>query len=114
MLRVTRSFTLLGALAVTTMAAPGGNANNTKHCQKGGWASLARTGEASTAFVSQGAGVSYAAQGGTIVDLYVAVPSITITFTPRSNSNFRWVRVHLRDFKPSTAYQVTNYADELN
>ena len=68
-----------GSVASPAAAAPGGNADNARACQQGGWETLARDGDAGTAFVNQGECVRYGAQGGTLV-LYVpyVAPSISV------------------------------------
>ena len=50
---------------VTKATAGGGNSENAKRCQKGGWQTLHRS-EDGRSFASQGACVSYAAKGGTL------------------------------------------------
>jgi hypothetical protein len=52
-----------------------------EQCQKGKWATLART-DVDTAFVSQDACVSYGAQGGTIVPYVALTPTVTLTWAP--------------------------------
>jgi hypothetical protein len=44
-----------------------GNSRNAKRCQKGGWQTLARTGDAAVPFTSEEECVSYGAQGGELV-----------------------------------------------
>jgi hypothetical protein len=58
-------------LAVPLMGAKGGNAPGAKSCQKGGYATLATSEDAYTAFPDQDACVAYAAQGGTLTALVV-------------------------------------------
>lgn len=99
-----------GSVASPAAAAPGGNAANAHACQKGGWETLARTEDAGAAFVSQGECVSYGAKGGTIVDLVVRNPAISIDFTGNGGP-YCAVNVHLRDFTPNTVYTVDNYAE---
>jgi len=64
------------AVVATASAQPGGpgpgNAPNAKLCQKGGWQHLATADGA--AFASQGACVSYAAKGGTLMPYPSATP----------------------------------------
>jgi hypothetical protein len=59
---------LCAALALTvgvaTVAAGGGNSENAKKCQKGGWQTLVR--QDGSSFKNQGECVSHAAQGGTL------------------------------------------------
>jgi hypothetical protein len=65
MKRLTSCVLLVLALAGAGSAlAGGGNSANAKLCQKGGWTSWVRADK--TAFASQGACVSYAAQGGVL------------------------------------------------
>jgi hypothetical protein len=67
-------FGLLGACASLVLfavvpavaSAGGGNSGNAKLCQKGGWQHLARAD--GTPFVNAADCVSYAAQGGTLID----------------------------------------------
>jgi hypothetical protein len=65
-------FALAACLAVVCLSqaaaalAGGGNSANAKLCQKGGWQTLVRSDGSS--FANQGACVSYAAQGGTLVE----------------------------------------------
>lgn len=70
--------TLFSMMAVVSMAASAqpsgagpGNSANAEACQNGGWATLARTEDNTTAFLNQGECVSYGAQGNDIVDLVV-------------------------------------------
>ena len=69
-------------LVVGSVASPDalaqGNSANAKACQKGGWATRARTEDPGAAFVNQDECVSYGAQGGTIVRLGVT-PRLTMT-----------------------------------
>jgi hypothetical protein len=64
---------LLAALASTlvlaggALAAGGGNSDNAKLCQKGGWQALMDS--SANQFANDGACVSYGAQGGAIYDL---------------------------------------------
>jgi hypothetical protein len=58
-------------IAVPLMGAKGGNAPGAKACQKGGYAALATSEDAYTAFPDQDACVAYAAQGGTLTALVV-------------------------------------------
>jgi len=58
-------------IAVPLMGAKGGNAPGAKACQKGGYATLATSEDAYTAFPDQDACVAYAAQGGTLTALAV-------------------------------------------
>ena len=61
---VTMALVVCVAAAGPAAAAKGGNSDNAKRCQKGGWQSLFdATGER---FVNQGDCVSYGAQGGTL------------------------------------------------
>src|SRR5262245_43055742 len=62
-------------LAATTAAvmvplafAGGGNSDNAKKCQQGGWQKLARIENSTSGFNNQDECVSYAAHGGTLVD----------------------------------------------
>jgi len=99
-----------GAVASPAAAAPGGNADNAHACQKGGWETLARAEDRYTAFANQDECVSYGAQGGTIVDLVVLNPYISLTFSPTGSPDYCGVNVHLREFQPNTEYVVSNYA----
>lgn len=67
----------LSAMPVA-LAAPGGNSDNARLCQKGGWQSLARAESPAIAFVNQGECVRYGAQGGEIIPLFVG-PTINIS-----------------------------------
>jgi hypothetical protein len=58
-------------IAVPLMGAKGGNAPGAKACQKGGYATLATSEDAYTAFPDQDACVAYAAQGGPLTALIV-------------------------------------------
>jgi hypothetical protein len=53
------------ALSATSGSAGAGNADNAKQCQKGGWTTYTRAD--GTSFANQGACVSYAARGGSLV-----------------------------------------------
>jgi hypothetical protein len=57
---------VLSAGAAISSAANGGNSANAKLCQAGGWSTLVRS-EDSSPFFNEGACVSYAARGGTLV-----------------------------------------------
>lgn len=68
-LRIVLALAALLALSVgvsTASAGNGGNSANAKLCQKGGWATLARS-EDSSSFANQGDCVSYGAHGGKLV-----------------------------------------------
>lgn len=58
-------------IAVPLMGAKGGNASGAKACQKGGYAALATSEDAYTAFPDQDACVAYAAKAGTLTALVV-------------------------------------------
>jgi len=95
-----------GAVASPAAAAPGGNA--TKACQKGGWETLARSGDAGTPFVSQKECVNYASKGGTLVPYVPELnPTINISFDPTGDSQFCLPKVELVDFAANTAYPVS-------
>ena len=68
--------TLSLVLGTTSVSAkPGGsNSPNAKLCQKGGYTALATTADPATAFATEEACVSYAAEGGTLA-AYVPAPS---------------------------------------
>lgn len=59
-----------GVLAMPAFAAKGGNSENAKQCQKGGWENVVRAD--GTPFESQGDCMSYSAQGGVVTDPYYA------------------------------------------
>ncbi len=73
--------TLSLVLGTTSVSAkPGGsNSPNAKLCQKGGYTALATTDDPATAFATENACVSYAAEGGTLVT-YVPAPSAGCAF----------------------------------
>ena len=75
MIAVLGLFVLLAGAVNLAAAAPGGNADNAKRCQKNGWQSLAMSEDPYTAFIDQDACVSYGAQGGAIVPLSTPPPS---------------------------------------
>ncbi len=90
MRRLSNVFGLLALLALLAVsfgpasAAPGkGNNDNAKLCQKGGWEEL-QGGEDGTSFASEGACVSYGAQGGTVEDIPDATPTRSFSVVPAS------------------------------
>ena len=68
---------LTGLVVVGTASAAGGNSENAKRCQKGGWEDVVRSDQ--TPFVSQSECVSYAAQGGVfgVADLSITASDVT-------------------------------------
>jgi hypothetical protein len=96
-----------GAVASPAAAAPGGKANGVKACQKGGWETLARSGDAGTPFVSQKECVSYASNGGTLVP-YVPViqRSLSAVTVQTGDPDYCIAHVTGTGFAPNTVYTL--------
>jgi len=85
----------------TATAAAGGNSENAKICQKGGWMNY--QGSDGTQFANQDECVSYGAHGGTLV---LIPPTVTVTFSPTGDPNFCLITANLSHFAADTQYQV--------
>ncbi len=84
-------------------AAPGnGNSANAKLCQKGGWATLARTEDPGTHFVDQSECVSYGAGGGVLTAYVPPPPAISVEMVRQGNQCVPHVRA--TNFAPNTTY----------
>ena len=77
----------LSVAAPVAEAKPGqGNSANAKACQKGGWATLARTEDPGTPFTSQDECVRYGARGGVLTVYVSPPPSISVVIVPSVES----------------------------
>jgi hypothetical protein len=96
--------TLALSVGVATANAGGGNSENAKLCQKGGWMNL--QGSDGTQFANQDDCVSFGAHGGTLVAIPSNPPSVSLSFTQTSEFLFCFITVNLSSFTPNTAYSV--------
>jgi hypothetical protein len=86
---------MLGAMVTPITAERGGNSAAAKACQKGGWEDLQRTN--GTSFANQGACVSYAAKGGTLVSEQTR--TVTVSFiAPIDSSRVCGILVEVTGF----------------
>jgi hypothetical protein len=75
------------ALAAPALAKPGGNSAAAAACEDGGFVNW--TDESGNAFRNEGACVSYAAHGGTLVPVVVVVSPFSVTYEAAGPNAFR-------------------------
>jgi hypothetical protein len=115
-LTIRRALLMVVAVACLSLAVPpgttaqnGGNSANAHACQNGAWAGLARQEDPVTPFQNQGECVSHAAQGGTLRDLFILNPVISVTMAPVPGYNACGPTATITGFAPNTDYLVETF-----
>jgi hypothetical protein len=103
-----------GSVASPAAAAPGGNADNAKACHKGGWETLARTGAASTAFVSEEECVSYGAQGGSLIPRTFPTVSVRMVHVISQGAAYCVPVITATGFPAGATYVANAYFNNMN